>query len=99
MEFLNKKFEHFQLSIERKIKSSKDSILYNIEHKIDEIKLAIVASNTPRVPNGSAQQLFAAVSTMLPIANLDDFLDFDKALNDEPEKKDALVNSFILILF
>lgn len=97
-EFLNKKFEELQISVDRSIKNSKNSILYNIENKMEEIKLAIVACNTPRIPIGSAQTLFAAVDTTLPIANFDDFITFDTAVKENPEKKDALVTYLYIFL-
>ena len=40
-----------------------------------------------RIPNESVQALIAAVKTPLPITNLNDFMEFERAINEEPEKK------------
>ena len=87
-----------KLSVHQKIKNAKHSILYNNEHKIKELKLAFVASNIPRIPNQSVRALIAAVKIPLPITNLDDFMEFEKAINEDPEKKDALVNIFVALI-
>ena len=97
MEFFNQKFNDLERLIRRKIDTSKRSILYNIEHKMDELKLAMVASNIPKVPKGTVQDLVAAIKTPLPIANLDDFLEFDKAVDEDQEKKKALVKCFFFL--
>lgn len=96
VEFMTDKFKELEVSIHRKIKGSKESILYNIEHKIEELKLAVVASS--KVPHGSVRELMAAVKTSLPISTLDDFLAFDRSVNEDQEKKDALVSSSVTVV-
>ncbi|KAK0170536.1 hypothetical protein PV328_008374 [Microctonus aethiopoides] len=68
--------------------SMKRSLLYNFQMKTDEIKNALIVEiNQAKVPVFNCTEARAGVGVALPIKNLDDFITFDEALNEDEEKK------------
>ncbi|XP_011312403.1 uncharacterized protein [Fopius arisanus] len=98
-EFVKAQLGEIKIELSKKITSAKVSILYNLDQKMNELKLTVLAQNIPQAPQVSLHQLMTAVDTKLPIETLDDFLQFEEQLKNDDKKKFALTALFNCLCF
>ncbi|XP_077280701.1 uncharacterized protein LOC143907693 [Temnothorax americanus] len=79
------------------ISSAKQSILYDIEKKIDEVKNTI-AVNTIGVPGDNVRDIKDKLGFVLPINTIEQFLSFEADVAASKEKKEALTNLYRIII-
>lgn len=80
------------------INSSKRSILYDVEKKINDVKHAIVANRTMEMPNENIGHIKRELGAVLPIKTVEEYMLFEEALGASEEKRAALVSKTIDII-
>ncbi|XP_043271501.1 uncharacterized protein [Venturia canescens] len=87
---IDEKLNEIKRDLMRAIDSAKRSLQYDLDKKIVEINNNIMFSSKSALKHGSEAR--KVITTALPINNLEDFLKFDKSLQDEnAETKSALI--------
>lgn len=75
------------------IQSSKRSILYDLEKKINDLKCTLLASRTMEVPDSNIGTIKDELGELVPVKTMQEFLSFEKAIATTQEKKKALVKT------
>jgi len=76
--------------LSQRIDATKRSIIYDLNKKTDEIKNMIVCT-MGRTSDPENLEQGDGLHTVLPIATLDAFLEFDESIKNDPEKARFLV--------
>lgn len=91
--YFDEKLNQVKLELAKKIDSAKRSIQYDLDRKINEINNNIMFSSRSTLQHGSDAR--KKINTPLPITDLEDFLKFERSLqNDDEETKNALVSVY-----
>ncbi|XP_024878436.1 uncharacterized protein LOC112458849, partial [Temnothorax curvispinosus] len=94
-EYLDEKFK----TVVKTIKSAKRSILYDVEKKTNQLKLAIINSNAIATPNANINDIETKLKVVFPIRTIEDFLLFEEAIGTSEEKKKALIKWNQILIF
>lgn len=89
--------KHYK-SICKQIKGAKQSILYDINKKFEELKNTIALNETPGIINNNKKQR-DALGIKLPIKEHEDFLTFETVLENDSERESSLVKKGLLKFF
>ncbi|XP_071573423.1 uncharacterized protein [Temnothorax nylanderi] len=92
--YLDEKFKKVLAAI----KSAKRSILYDVEKKTNDIKLAIL-NNMMATSNNSLNDTQTELGVVFPIQTIQDFLSFEEAIATSEGKKKALIKWNRILVF
>ncbi|XP_072758694.1 uncharacterized protein [Anoplolepis gracilipes] len=92
-EYIDKKCEIILAAIN----SSKRSILYDVDNKVNNVKQVILSCNIG-MPKNNIKELKESLDVVFPIKTFEDFLLLDEALANSEEKRKALMNFYRILL-
>ncbi|XP_011687459.1 PREDICTED: uncharacterized protein LOC105449773 [Wasmannia auropunctata] len=99
IDYMDKKFQQLQTELSSQILSAKRSILYDLDKKITEVKHTIIVNNQSNTTSQmSIDKLKEGLNIALPTVSLDHFLQLENLLIDSPEKKEALMALFRVLI-